>query len=310
MKTQRLGKTELQVSALGFGSGPVGYLGESAERTGEVVNFLLDQGVNLIDTAACYPNSERLLAQAVGHRRDDYVLVSKCGHRVEGIDAPEWSPELIGQSVDRSLRTLGTDHLDVLLLHTCSREVLERGEALPAIAKARDAGKVRFIGYSGDNEAAAYAVHLPEISVLETSVNICDQANIDSVLPSAAANDVGVLAKRPMANAAWKAAEQQRGIYRGYAEPYAKRLASMDLDRAELGIAEEGDGGFARLALRFTLSVPGVHSALTGTTNRDNAQQNVASAAQGPLDSATYQRLRQAFETARNADGSSWPGLG
>lgn len=299
----------MQVSALGFGSGPVGYLGETVERTGEVLNLLLDNGVNVIDTAACYPNSEELIARTVGHRRDDYFLVTKCGHSVEGIDAPKWSPELIRLSIDRSLRILRTEYLDVVLLHSCSREILQREEVVAALVEARETGKVRFIGYSGDNEAAAYAVHLSEVAVLETSVNICDQANVDTVLPSAAANDVGVLAKRPLANAAWKSSESQPGFYRSYAEPYAKRLASMGLDPAALGFTG-ADGGFARLALRFTLSVPGVGSALTGTTSPENARANLKSAAEGPLDAETYRSVRAAFEKARDASPSAWAGLG
>jgi len=295
---------------LGFGSGPVGFLGESIERTGKVLNLLLDEGVNLIDTAACYPNSETLIGSTVGHRRDDYVLVTKCGHDVEGIDAPKWSAKLVQASVDRSLRSLRTDYLDVVLLHSCSREILERGEVTAALVKAREAGKIRFIGYSGDNETAAYAVHLPEIAVLETSISICDQANIDTVLSSAVAKDVGVLAKRPMANAAWKSADNQRGFYRSYAEPYAKRLAAMSLDPAALGFIDDEEGGFARLALRFTLSVPGVHSALAGTTSPENARANLQSADEGPLAPETYESVRRAFEKARDASSSAWPGLG
>ena len=307
---RRLGKTELKVSTVGFGSGPVGYLGESVERTAQVLNLLLDEGVNLIDTAACYPDSEPLIARSVGHRRGEYILVTKCGHRVEGIDAPEWSPELIRQSVDRSLRLLQTDHIDVMLLHTCSREVLEREEVLATLVESRDAGKIGFIGYSGDNEAAAFAAGLPDVAVLETSVNLCDQANIDTVLPVAASHDVGVLAKRPLANAAWRSGEQQRGIYRGYAETYSRRLSCMKLEPSALGFPGDRHREFARLALRFTLGVPGVDSVIAGTTNPENARINLQNAAEGPLDREIQEALRQAFETARSADSEDWPGLG
>lgn len=96
-------------------------------------------------------------------------------------------------TVDRALTRLQTDHLDVMLLHTCGLELLRRGDALEALVRARQAGKVRQIGYSGDNEAAAYAASLPDVAVVETSLNICDQANIDSVLLEARARDVAII---------------------------------------------------------------------------------------------------------------------
>ena len=70
---------------------------------------------------------------------------------------------------------------------------------MAALAKARAAGKIRFLGYSGDNDAAAYAAGLPEVDVLEMSINICDQANLETALPAARKRDLGVLVKRPIA---------------------------------------------------------------------------------------------------------------
>ena len=68
--------------------------------------------------------------------------------------------------------------VDVMLLHSCDLATLQKGEALGALVKARDAGKIRFAGYSGDNEAAAWAAAHPDIAVLETSISIADQRNI------------------------------------------------------------------------------------------------------------------------------------
>src|SRR5205085_8132144 len=115
------------------------------------------------------------------HRRKDYVLVSKCGSTLPDVPGAEWSAQLVAGTVDRALRQLKTDHLDVMLLHSCDLQTLKKSEALGALAKAREAGKIRFAGYSGDNEAAAYAAGLPDVAVIETSINIADQANIRMV---------------------------------------------------------------------------------------------------------------------------------
>jgi aryl-alcohol dehydrogenase-like predicted oxidoreductase len=183
MTRHTLGKTGLSVSALGFGAAPIGYLEVEQNRVSTILNMLLDRGLNLIDTAAVYEGSEELIGNAVSHRRHEFVLVSKCGRQAGEVKGEDWSEKLILDSVDQSLKRLKTDYLDIMLLHSCGLEVLKKGEAIGALIKARDAGKVRFPGYSGDNEAAAYAATMPQIAVIETSINICDQANIDHVLP-------------------------------------------------------------------------------------------------------------------------------
>lgn len=305
MLTRRIfGKTSTAISLLGFGGAPVGFLAPERSQIADLLNTLLDEGLNLIDTAAGYRGSEELIAEAVGHRRHEYFLVSKCGHPVDGIDPalPAWSPELITQTVDRSLRRLRTDRLDLMLLHTCDLATLRQGDALAALLKARDAGKIRYVGYSGDNDAVTYAARLPEIAVVQTSLNIVDQANIDGLLPVAVEHNTGVMAKRPVANAAWRKLEEQPGIYSDYARDYTARFAAMKLNLADLGADSWGE-----LALRFTLSQPGVTTAIVGTTNVKNARANLAAARRGPLPAETVAKIRTAFTTAQPAEG--WPGL-
>jgi aryl-alcohol dehydrogenase-like predicted oxidoreductase len=298
MKKIAFGKTGFQVSPLGFGAGPIGYLKTEQERIATILNTLLDAGVNLIDTAASYPGSEEAIGNAVAHRRSEFLLVSKCGPSFEDVAGDAWSPQVIAGTVDRALHRLRTDHLDVMLLHSCTLDVLQKGEAVAALAKSRDVGKIRFAGYSGDNEAAAYAAGLPDIAVLEMSVNLTDQMNLDTVLPVARKNNLGVLAKRPIANAAWKEASEQRGIYGNYASEYHRRLKQMRLNPTDLGIAGPPEQAWPELALRFTLSQPGVHTAIIGTTNPANARANLAAAEKGSLPQATIDRIRAAFRQA------------
>jgi len=305
MEKRRLGRTGFEVSALGFGGGPVGFLGTEQDKVTTIVNYLLDNGVNFIDTAAGYPGSEEALGKAVSHRRDEYVLVSKCGQAFDDLEGDAWSAQVIEQTVDRALRRLKTDHLDVMLLHSCEQEVLEKGEAVEALVRARDAGKIRHAGYSGDNDAVLYAAGLDAIDVVETSVNICDQANIDSLLPEAKRCDIGVIVKRPVANAAWLGVGQQPGFYANYTTSYSERFEAMGLDLADLG----GDGDWAEVALRFTLAQDGVTSAIVGTTNPENAKRNIEVAAKGPLPNEVTVAIRSAFARAELTSGEAWLGL-
>ncbi len=307
MEKRILGKTSLLVTPLGFGAGPIGYLETEQEKVEQTLNSLLDAGVNLIDTAAAYHGSEEAIGRAVSHRRKEFVLVSKCGQQFDGLPGQAWSKEVIAATVDRSLKRLRTDCLDVVLLHSCGSEVLQRGEALEALVEARKDGKVRFVGYSGDNEDAVLAARMPEVAVIETSVNICDQANLATVVPVARENNVGVIAKRPLANTAWRAPQQLKGIYQEYARPYRERFETMKVTPQVLGFSGEAD--WPEIALRFTLSQPGVHVAIVGTTNPENAKRNVSVAEKGPLPQAVVEKLQSAFRRAAAARKKVWQGL-
>ncbi|MCA9295468.1 MAG: aldo/keto reductase, partial [Phycisphaerales bacterium] len=305
MQTRRFGRTEHQVSTVGFGGAEIGFLAEERERVGTLLNELLDHGMNVIDTAAMYRGSEEHIGETIGHRRNEYVLISKCGHPVEGINAEPWSASMIDQTIDRALRRLKTDRLDVMLLHSCDLETLKKGEALGALVKAREDGRIVHAGYSGDNEAAAWAAAQEDVAVIETSVSICDQVNIDKVLPVCVTHDVGVLVKRPIANAAWRSLDEIPEHYHNYASVYIERLKKMKLDPKDCGFT---DDDWAELALRFTLSQPGAHCAIIGTTSPKNVQANLEAAQKGPLTPVQVATIRAAFSTAEKASGESWTG--
>ncbi|MFO0958737.1 MAG: aldo/keto reductase [Isosphaeraceae bacterium] len=304
MEHRILGRTGLKASVLGFGGAPVSFLGTEAAEIERLLNELLDHGINVIDTAAMYPGSEELIGKAVGHRRKEYILVTKCGSGWNKVGDRDWTAEGITKFVDRSLQRLQTDCIDVMLLHSCDLATLQKGEALDALVAARDAGKIKFAGYSGDNEAAAEAVTMPDVAVLETSISIADQANIDMVLPGAVKHDVGVIVKRPIANAAWKPLSEMGSFYAGYAKVYHDRLQAMQLDPAELGF--EGPNAWAEMALRFTLAQPGVHTAIVGTTNRERIDANRRTAGHGLLQGAVIERIREAFRKAEAGSGKKW----
>lgn len=207
------------------------------------------------------------------------------------------------------MKRLRTDRLDVMLLHSCELEILERGEAIEALVKAREAGKIRHLGYSGDNEAAVWAAKHPEVALIETSVNICDQANIDTLLPATRAHEIGVLAKRPIADAAWRQTSEISPFYLKYSRDYAARLESMGIAPADLGFDGEPGTAWPEIALRFTLAQPGVTTAIVGTTRESHLEANIVAAEKGPLPADAVETVRAAFSKAEAAAGAAWPGL-
>lgn len=299
MQRRPFGKTGMEVSVLGFGGAEIGF-GDAALATAkELIDTALDSGLNVIDTGECYKTSEELIGQAVAGRRKDFYLFTKVGH-ASGLPFTDWTPELIAASIDRSLARLKTDCVDLIHLHSCSEEVLRKGDAIAALQKARDQGKTRFIGYSGDDQEARYAVDCGVFDSLQTSVNIADQQAITLTLPKAQAQGMGVIAKRPVANVAWINGENPPA--EDYPKPYWERLQKLRYPFLTEQKLEDSVG----TALRFTLAQPGVCTAIVGTMKPGRWQQNARYASMGPLPEAEVAAIRRRWQDVAPAD---WVGL-
>jgi aryl-alcohol dehydrogenase-like predicted oxidoreductase len=281
------GATSLHTSALGFGAGHIGGTNMTEQEAGTILNRAIDLGVNLIDTARGYGMSEERIGRHLSYRRNDFVLVSKCGYSVPGYQ--DWTPEAIHAGVDMALRLMRTDYLDGMLLHSCPRATLDTKGLLDALDECVKAGKVRAVGYSGENEDLAYALSLKRFHIVETSVNIFDQRGIVAYLPTAVKHDVGVIAKRPLANAPWKYSERPVG---NYCEPYWERMIAMQAHK----IVQESGLPWDELALRFSAFTEGVSTAIVGTANVNNLQHNIRIVNKGALPQDLVNTLHATFK--------------
>jgi aryl-alcohol dehydrogenase-like predicted oxidoreductase len=297
MEKRRLGKTDMNVSVIGFGGSEIGYEGVSLSSARKLLDTALEARINVFDTAECYVTSEELIGKAIAGRRAEYFLFTKCGHE-RGWSDPDWRPESLWRSIERSLRRLKTDHVDLLQLHSCSEDELRKGDVIDTLRRARERGYTRFIGYSGDNGAARYAVECGAFDTLQTSINIADQEALELTLPLAAKRNMGVIAKRPLANVAW--AHGERPPRDSYGYPYWERLRKLNYDflRGELTQS-------AATALRFVLTVPGVHTLIVGTTKPERFAANVSAAANGPLPAPLFDAIRTRW---CEAAGPDWVG--
>src|SRR5712691_7085130 len=297
MERRRLGKTDMVVSVLGFGGSEIGYERASARTVARLLGSALDAGLNVIDTAECYEQSEVLIGDALGSRRGECHLLTKCGHP-RGFGRGEWRPASLLSSIERSLKRLRTDRLDLIQLHSCELADLRRGDAIEALERARERGWARYIGYSGDGAAARYAVECGRFDTLQTSLSVADQEAIDLTLPLARAGQVGVIAKRPLANVAWSYQRKPESYY----EDYWRRLRRLDYP-----FLRDAPATAVGTALRFTLSVPGVHIAIVGTAKPERWKENAALLSAGPLPHAELDAIRARWRDV--ADGS-WEGQG
>jgi aryl-alcohol dehydrogenase-like predicted oxidoreductase len=282
MARRQFGRTDMNVSVLGFGGAEIGFEQVAPEAVARLLGDALDAGLNVIDTAECYLGSEELIGRAVSARRNDFYLFTKCGHP----DTPgvgDWRCDSLLASIERSLKRLRTDRVDLVQLHSCSEDELRKGDVISALQKARERGHTRYIGYSGDGGAARYAIECGAFDTLQTSVSIADQEALELTLPLARERQMGVIVKRPIANAAWRYAEAPENTYH---RPYWERLRKLNYDF--LSDPKQAAG----VALRFTLSVPGVHTMIVGTTKPSRWRENAAVLEAGPLPPEQFEAIR------------------
>ena len=180
------------------------------------------------------------------------VVSTKLGYAVPGV--PDWTGPCITAGIDLALQRLATTWLDIAHLHSCPLDVLQRGDVLEALAAAQRSGKVRVAAYSGDNAPLLWAIESGLFGGVQCSINVADQRALDRAVPLAQGRGLGVLAKRPLANGAWREPVRPDAPDRA---AYWDRLHAMGLSLT------------AERALGFVLAQP-ASSILVGTTRIDH----------------------------------------
>jgi aryl-alcohol dehydrogenase-like predicted oxidoreductase len=291
-----LGRTGVEVTTLGFGAmelrgGPRGPE-ISDEQAGVLLNTVLDEGINFIDTSIDYGRSEELIGQHIAHRRDEYFLASKCGC-VPG--APQGSdhvhtPENIRAGVEHSLRLLNTDHLDLVQFHrSLTRGEFESSGSLAEALKLRDEGKVRFVGVSAT---------LPTLSE-QIDMGVFDEFQIPySALQREHENEIA------RASEAGTGIVIRGGVARGAPEDWESRVYYMVptetmRDHWDAAKLDELLDGMSRTTfmLRFTLSHPGLDTTIVGTSNVEHLRDNLDAAKSGPLPDAVIEEAKRRLAT-------------
>jgi aryl-alcohol dehydrogenase-like predicted oxidoreductase len=298
-----LGKTGTDVTILGYGAmelrgkprGPA----IDDEDAGRLLNAVLDGGINLIDTSIDYGRSEELIGQYVGHRRDEYFLASKCGCLL-GDPPPDatppfphdFRPENIRAGIEQSLRRLGTDHLDLLQVHTSpSREQLEADTTIETMQALRDEGKVRFLGMSGTLPNLPDHISMGVFEVFQIPYSAVQREH-EELISQAAATGAGTLIRGGAARGApaddkqWK--QGPIGLSEGEGQ---RRWEASGIDDLL------GDMSRVEFVLRFTLSHPDLSSTIVGTSNLDHLRSNLAIAEKGPLPADLYEQARRRLDT-------------
>lgn len=296
METRKFGKTDMEFSVLGFGGAEIGWSNQEESTVDDLLNSALDAGLNVIDTAAAYKTSEELIGAAVGKRRKEFYLLTKCG-ALDAFTREDWSKKGILETIEQSLRNLKTDYLDIAQLHSCGSEILRRGEAIEGLQRAQEKGYTRYIGYSGDNEDAKTAIEMNVFDALQTSVSIADQSPIEGNIPLAVEKGLGIIAKRPIANAVWRHDSTPPD---GYHHEYWERIQKLKFDFLDKSLEEA-----TATALRFTMTIPGIDTMIVGTTRPARWHENARYVSEGNLSDEEYEAIRERWHEVAD---KSWVG--
>ena len=302
MESAPLGRTGLEVSRLGVGLAELGGLSpDDVETAGQILGAALDGGINFFDTAECYGNSEELIGKTVAHRRDEIVLATKAGHLPTGYSGEPWTGKTVRDGIDRSLVKLKTDRVDVVQIHADNISAPPPDDVIQAMLDAKEAGKTRFLGYSGENEDAEWAVQSGLFDTLQTSFNLVDQRARYGLFDQARSNGVGIIGKRPIANATWgKAADADGGAQlTGTNLERFKRVRAM----LEMGPIDGTTQDPIALALGFVLAHEDVHTAILGTRSPEHMLANIAAVGTAlPVAGEIIEELSRRFD----AVGREW----
>ncbi|QDT24721.1 aldo/keto reductase [Gimesia panareensis] len=211
MQYRPLGKTGASISALGFGAFKIGrnqqikysqaYDLPDDATTEALLNSILDLGINHIDTAPAYGISEERIGRFLSHRRPEFLLSTKIGETFEnGQSTYDYSRPCLEASLERSLRRLKTDVLDLVFIHSNGQdqEILHESAAVDVLQSFKDAGKIRWIGLSGKTVAGATSA-LDWADVLMVEYHLEDQSHAE-LIQQAANQGVGILVKKGLAS--------------------------------------------------------------------------------------------------------------
>jgi L-galactose dehydrogenase len=274
MKYRFLGRTELEISIVGFGASPLGDVFRTTDPSeGRLaIKSAIDEGINFFDVSPYYglTLAEERLGEGLAGRRKEIILATKCGRY--GLDEFDFSARRVTQSIEESLRRLRTDYVDLFQAHDVEfgdiRQVID--ETIPAMRRLQEQGKVRFIGITG--------------YPLKTLVQIAEAVPVDSILtycrynlmmddmntvlmPAAQKHDIGVI----------NASGLHMGILtdRGAPDWHPAPQVVKDAGRQAAAFCREQGVDLSQVALRYCFDHPLVASTLVGMSTRTHVTKNI-----------------------------------
>jgi aryl-alcohol dehydrogenase-like predicted oxidoreductase len=316
MQYRNLGRTGWKVSEISFGAWAIGagWGPVDDQESLAALHRAIDLGVNFIDTADVYGDghSEQLIARVRKERAEELIVATKAGRRLSPHTADGYNAENLTRFVERSLRNLETDCLDLVQLHCPPTDVFYRPEVFGAMDDLVQAGKVRYYGVSVEKiEEALKAIEYPNVQTVQIIFNMFRHRPAELFFPEAKRREVGILARVPLASGLLTGkmtrettfSEDDHRNFNRYGQSFDRGETFSGVDY-ETGLdAVEGlndlvpEGAtLAQLALRWILLFDAVSCAIPGAKRPDQAEDNVRAADLPPLTEAQMAKVREVYD--------------
>lgn len=312
---RKLGRTGWRVSTVSFGAWAIGSAWGHVD-SGEALRALhkaVDCGVNFFDTADVYGDghSERLLAQLKRERDEEIIIATKAGRRLDPHIADGYNAENLSQFIERSLKNLAVEALDLLQLHCPPTEVYYRPEVFAALDDFVKQGKLRYYGVSVELvEQALKAIEFPNVQSVQIIFNIFRQRPADLLFNEAERRQVGILARLPLSsgmltgklNTKSEFAPDDHRAFNRHGEAFDRGETFSGVDyQVGLQVVEDlralvpAGTSLTQFALRWILMHEAVTCAIPGAKRPEQVEENVSASDLPPLSYDVMQRVKELY---------------
>src|SRR5271170_2767615 len=316
MNYRELGRTGWKISEISFGAWAIGgaWGGVDDKESLAALHAALDGGVNFFDTADVYGDgrSERLLAKLKKERKEKIYIATKSGRRLPQQTPEGYSRKSLTAFIERSLKNLNTDAIDLLQLHCPPMEIYYMPEVFGILDNLVKAGKLRHYGVSVEKvEEALKAIEFPNVQSVQIIFNIFRQRPAELFFNEAQKRKVGILARVPLASGMLSgkitrestfAKDDHRAFNRqGEAFDRGETFSGVDFETSlraveELKLLAPKNVALAQMALRWILEFPAVTCAIPGAKRAAQVAENLAASDLPPLSASTMKKIGAIYE--------------
>jgi aryl-alcohol dehydrogenase-like predicted oxidoreductase len=317
MQYREFGRTGWQVSAISFGTWAMGddWGAVQDDESLQALHTALEQGINLFDTADVYGDgrSERLLAQLKKETSQDFYILTKIGRRLDPHTADGYNRKNLPAFVERSLKNLNTETIDLVQLHCPPTDVYYRPEVFGVLDDLVQSGKIRYYGVSVEKvEEALKALEYPNVQSVQIIFNIFRQRPADLFFREAQRRKVAILARVPLASGMLTGKltskttfeKTDHRAYNRHGEEFdrGETFSGVDYETGlqaveKLNALAPSNSSLAQFALRWILMDEAVTCAIPGAKRPSQARENAAAADLPPLEEGTMQAVREVYDS-------------
>lgn len=295
MNYRKIGKTDLRVSELSFGTWAIGGAwGKTNDQEAlKALDFAMDQGVNFFDTADVYGDgkSEELLATATKGKHSDIHIATKFARAGDINDPQTYSMDSVAKYCEDSLRRLGREQIDLFQIHCPPIEILQDGAVFEVLDRLKEQGKIRYYGVSVETvEEGLLCMENPNVSSLQVIFNLFRQKPMELLFPTAIEKEVGILARVPLASglltgkfkvdSKFEEDDHRRFNRGGAAFNVGETFAGLDFEKGvelsdQLAWIAEGRGNMTHAALKWILEHDAISAVIPGFKNTAQVEDNL-----------------------------------